>query len=103
MAWKKLLFSERTPYQLVEIYSTLDFGNVLVLDGFTNLAESDLIYTHSLMCKGVQVRNKEITIASNNLRCQMKSFKMYLFPTYLEAAEDLFSSNPKRAKSFVKH
>ena len=34
MAWKKLLFSERTPYQLVEIYSTLDFGNVLVLDGF---------------------------------------------------------------------
>jgi len=54
MAWKKLLFSERTPYQLVEIYSTLDFGNVLVLDGFTNLAESDLVYTHSLMCKGVQ-------------------------------------------------
>ena len=58
MGWKKLLFSERTPYQLVEIYSTLDFGNVLVLDGFTNLAESDLVYTHSLMCKGVQVRNK---------------------------------------------
>jgi len=54
MAWKKLLFSERTPYQLVEIYSTLDFGNVLVLDGFTNLAESDLVYTHNLMCKGVQ-------------------------------------------------
>jgi len=54
MAWKKLLFSERTPYQLVEIYSTLDYGNVLVLDGFTNLAESDLVYTHSLMCKGVQ-------------------------------------------------
>merc|ERR1712083_1274776 len=53
-AWKKLLFSERTPYQLVEIYSTLDFGNVLVLDSFTNLAESDLVYTHSLMCKGVQ-------------------------------------------------
>ena len=58
MAWKKLLFSERTPYQLVEIYSTLDYGNVLVLDGFTNLAESDLVYTHSLMCKGVQVKKK---------------------------------------------
>ena len=67
MAWKKLLFSERTPYQLVEIYSTLDFGNVLVLDGFTNLAESDLVYTHSLMCKGVQVRR------------QMKGLKMCLF------------------------
>ena len=59
MAWKKLLFSERTPYQLVEIYSTLDFGNVLVLDGFTNLAESDLVYTHSLMCKGVQVTEEK--------------------------------------------
>ena len=58
MAWKKLLFSERTPYQLVEIYSTLDFGNVLVLDGFANLAESDLAYTHSLMCKGVQVTGR---------------------------------------------
>ena len=44
--------------QLVEIYSTLDFGNVLVLDGFANLAESDLAYTHSLMCKGVQVTGR---------------------------------------------
>lgn len=54
MAWQKLLFSERTPYQLVEIYHTLDFGAVLVLDGFTNLAESDLAYTQALMCHGVQ-------------------------------------------------
>ena len=64
MAWKKLLFSERTPYQLVEIYSTLDFGNVLVLDGFTNLAESDLVYTHSLMCKGVQVTEEKENMGS---------------------------------------
>jgi spermidine synthase len=55
MAWQKLLFSEQTPYQLVEIYHTLDFGAVLVLDGFTNLAESDLAYTQALMCHGVQV------------------------------------------------
>jgi hypothetical protein len=55
MAWQKLLFSERTPYQLVEIYLTLDFGAVLVLDGYTNLAESDLAYTQALMCHGVQV------------------------------------------------
>ena len=52
--WDKLLFSERSPYQLVEIYSTPDFGNCLVLDGFINLAESDLVYTHTLMCHGKQ-------------------------------------------------
>ena len=52
--WDKLLFSERSPYQLVEIFSTLDFGNCLVLDGFINLAESDLVYTHNLMCHGKQ-------------------------------------------------
>ena len=52
--WDKLLFSERSPYQLVEIYSTPDFGNCLVLDGLINLAESDLVYTHTLMCHGKQ-------------------------------------------------
>jgi len=61
--WDKLLFSERSPYQLVEIFSTLDFGNCLVLDGFINLAESDLVYTHNLMCYGKQeYKNKEVLI-----------------------------------------
>jgi len=63
MGWKKLLFSERSPYQLVEIYSTLDFGNCLVLDGFINLAESDLAYTQALMCHGKQdYKDKEVLI-----------------------------------------
>ena len=52
--WTKLLFSQRSPYQLVEIYATKDFGNCLVLDGFINLAESDLSYTRNLMCHGKQ-------------------------------------------------
>jgi len=61
--WDKLLFSERSPYQLVEIYSTPDFGNCLVLDGFINLAESDLVYTHTLMCHGKQeYKGKEVLI-----------------------------------------
>jgi len=61
--WDKLLFSERSPYQLVEIFATLDFGNCLVLDGFINLAESDLLYTHSLMCHGKQdYKGKEVLI-----------------------------------------
>jgi len=61
--WDKLLFSERSPYQLVEIYSTPDFGNCLVLDGLINLAESDLVYTHTLMCHGKQeYKGKEVLI-----------------------------------------
>ena len=61
--WTKLLFSERTPYQLVEIYGTKDFGNCLVLDGFMNLAESDLSYTRQLMCHGhYDYADKEVLI-----------------------------------------
>ena len=46
----------------MEIYSTLDYGAVLVLDSFTNLAESDLSYTHALMCHGSQVRQGRVGI-----------------------------------------
>jgi len=61
--WDKLLFSERSPYQLVEIYNSPDFGNCLVLDGFINLAESDLSYTHNLMCHGKQeYKGKDVLI-----------------------------------------
>lgn len=63
MNYQKLLFSEQTPYQLVEIYLTADFGAMLVLDGYTNLAESDLPYTHTLMCHGLQdYKGKEVLI-----------------------------------------
>jgi hypothetical protein len=27
-------------------------GPMLILDGYANLAESDTVYTHNLMCKG---------------------------------------------------
>jgi len=61
--FEKLLFSERTPYQLVEIYATKDFGNMLVLDGYVNLAESDTVYTHNLMCKNkFNYKDKDVLI-----------------------------------------
>ena len=61
--WTRLLFSRRSPYQLVEIYGTKDFGNCLVLDGFMNLAESDLAYTRNLMCHGkYDYKEKEVLI-----------------------------------------
>ena len=37
-------------YQRVQIVSTVDHGNVLILDGAVNLAENDTeSYTHTLM------------------------------------------------------
>ena len=39
-----------TAYQRVQIVSTVDHGNVLILDGAVNLAENDTeAYTHTLM------------------------------------------------------
>nr|CAG4644034.1 EOG090X07PL [Lepidurus arcticus] len=39
-------------YQRILILNTVSFGNLLVLDGLQNLAESDLVYTETLMQRG---------------------------------------------------
>ena len=47
---KKVLFDERSAYQSVQIVSTIDHGNLLILDGAVNLAENDTVpYTQALM------------------------------------------------------
>ena len=44
------LFLSPIAYQRVQIVSTIDHGNVLILDGAVNLAENDTeSYTHTLM------------------------------------------------------
>jgi spermidine synthase len=48
--YKEVLFSQQSPFQLIEIVDTVDFGRLLLLDGLTNLAELDTeAYTHTLM------------------------------------------------------
>ena len=48
--FKSVLFDRTSAFQRIQIFSTVDFGNVLVLDGLVNLAESDRVgYTHSLL------------------------------------------------------
>nr|CAG4649410.1 EOG090X07PL [Scapholeberis mucronata] len=42
-----------SPYQHIQIFHTLNFGNLLVLDDFQNLAESDLVYTETLIRRGL--------------------------------------------------
>lgn len=46
----KVLFSQQSEFQLIQIVDTPDFGRLLVLNEMANLAEADKIeYTHSLM------------------------------------------------------
>ena len=48
--FRKIIFDERSKYQRVQICSTVDYGNLLVLDGAINLAENDTeAYTNALM------------------------------------------------------
>jgi len=49
---QKMIHDQHSAYQHVQIAKSSNFGNMLVLDGMVNLAESDLAYTQSLMCQG---------------------------------------------------
>ena len=45
-----IVYDVRSKHQHVMIMKTMDFGKLLFLDGYANLAESDTVhYTHSLM------------------------------------------------------
>lgn len=58
-----LVFEEITPFQKVQIVHSKTLGNMLVLDDLQNLAESDLIYTETLMQRGKEnYKDKEIVI-----------------------------------------
>ena len=46
----EVVYDVRSEHQHVMILNTMDFGKLLVLDGYANLTESDTVqYTHSLM------------------------------------------------------
>ncbi|XP_060533638.1 spermine synthase isoform X2 [Cylas formicarius] len=58
-----LVFEEATPFQKVQIVHSKSLGNMLVLDDLQNIAESDLIYTETLMQRGKEnYRDAEIVI-----------------------------------------
>ncbi|ELT98123.1 hypothetical protein CAPTEDRAFT_160239, partial [Capitella teleta] len=48
----EIVFEENSKYQNVRIAHSKTFGNMLILDGDPNLAESDVIYSHSMMRQG---------------------------------------------------
>ncbi|RZB39879.1 spermine synthase [Asbolus verrucosus] len=58
-----VVFEERTPYQKIQIVHSKSLGNMLVLDDLQNISEADLIYTETLMGRGVEdYKDKEIVI-----------------------------------------
>ncbi|XP_069495198.1 spermine synthase isoform X2 [Ambystoma mexicanum] len=59
----KVLFDEESPFQNIKILHSNQFGNILILNGDVNLAESDLAYTQAIMGSGKEdYRGKEVLI-----------------------------------------
>ncbi|XP_049546854.1 spermine synthase isoform X2 [Anopheles darlingi] len=59
----RVLFDKRSEFQKIQIVHSKSLGNMLVLDELQNIAEADLIYTETLMRRGVEeYAGKEICI-----------------------------------------
>jgi len=53
----------QSKFQRIQIMHTINYGNLLVLDELQNLAESDLIYTETLMQRGkIDYTDKDVLI-----------------------------------------
>ncbi|GAB1303237.1 Spermine synthase [Apodemus speciosus] len=48
----EVVYDEDSPYQNIKILHSKQFGNILILSGDVNLAESDLAYTRAIMGNG---------------------------------------------------
>lgn len=46
---KRVLFSEQTPYQMVEVYETDTWGNLMTIDGMVMLSEKDEFVYHEMI------------------------------------------------------
>ncbi|KAJ8347840.1 hypothetical protein SKAU_G00264290 [Synaphobranchus kaupii] len=59
----KVVYEEDSAYQNIKILHSGQFGNILILNGDVNLAESDLAYTQAIMGSGKeQYAGKEVLI-----------------------------------------
>nr|CAG4647977.1 EOG090X07PL [Moina brachiata] len=53
----------KSPFQHIQIFHTMNYGNLLVLDGLQNLAESDIAYTEGLIRRGkIDYSGKDVLI-----------------------------------------
>ena len=57
----RVLYDQQSEHQHIRVLDTTDFGKLLVLDDQANLAESDLVYTTTLMGAGAEdYRDKQV-------------------------------------------
>ena len=49
-----MLYDQQSEHQHIMVLDTTEFGKLLVLDDQANLAESDLVYTTTLMGGGTE-------------------------------------------------
>ncbi|KAL2310475.1 hypothetical protein Nmel_002129 [Mimus melanotis] len=59
----EVVYDEDSPFQNIKILHSKQFGNILILSGDVNLAESDLAYTQAIMGSGKEdYSGKEVLI-----------------------------------------
>ncbi|KAH0624737.1 hypothetical protein JD844_032489 [Phrynosoma platyrhinos] len=59
----EIVYDEESAYQNIKILHSKQFGNILILSGDVNLAESDLAYTQAIMGSGKEdYTDKEVLI-----------------------------------------
>uniref|UniRef100_A0A2K6Q2E6 PABS domain-containing protein n=1 Tax=Rhinopithecus roxellana TaxID=61622 RepID=A0A2K6Q2E6_RHIRO len=65
----EVVYDEDSPYQNIKILHSKQFGNILILSGNVNLAESDLTYTWAIvgsdggiLCEIVELKLKMVTM-----------------------------------------
>jgi hypothetical protein len=59
----QMLFDEKSDFQHVQVARSINYGNVLILDGLVNMADSDMAYTETIMARGeVDYAGKDVLI-----------------------------------------
>uniref|UniRef100_A0A8B9S4H6 Spermine synthase n=1 Tax=Apteryx owenii TaxID=8824 RepID=A0A8B9S4H6_APTOW len=92
----EVVYDEDSPYQNIKILHSKQFGNILILSGDVNLAESDLAYTRAIMGSGKEdYTGKEVLIlgggdgASNIDQMVIDGCKKYMRKTCGDVLDNL--------------
>ncbi|KAI1903156.1 hypothetical protein AGOR_G00024310 [Albula goreensis] len=91
----EVVYEEDSVYQNIKILRSRQFGNILILNGDVNLAESDLAYTQAIMGSGrEQYAGKEVLIlggGDGGILCEAVKLK----PKMITMVEISFRWSPR--------
>jgi spermidine synthase len=59
LRYRRKLHEERSPYQTIEVYETEQFGNLMVIDGFTMLSSRENFLYHEMLAHPVLLTHPE--------------------------------------------